>query len=182
MSMECFSLSESREFLKLATASLNHKEFEMGGAADMLALDLGNLPLAVALAASKMRKCDIGCAEYLAAYRMQRLAFFEHGASLQNYAPRGIAGTFAISLQWIENESETCRLLLNSLCFLSPDSITRCLVRELLKVLQKSHHRKKNNIEIETETSFTSSSSSSSGNFFTQMLSFLFVPLCDHTT
>ena len=47
----------------------------MGGAADMLALDLGNLPLAVALAASKMRKCDIGCAEYLAAYRMQRLAF-----------------------------------------------------------------------------------------------------------
>jgi len=180
MAMECFSLSESREFLKLATCpSRNEKEFEMGGAADMLALELGNLPLAVALAACKMRKCDIGCEEYLAAYRTQRLAFFEYGgATLQNYAPRGIAGTLAMSLQWIQNESKTCRLILNSMCFLSPDNITRCMIRELLKILQ-SEKLKISNKQKSSSVAVLSESSSSSSNFFSKLFSFLFIPLCD---
>mmetsp|Transcript_9789 Transcript_9789/g.19862 ORF Transcript_9789/g.19862 Transcript_9789/m.19862 type:complete len:1268 (+) Transcript_9789:132-3935(+) len=132
----CFDISESLELLR-RSAGLHNVDGEKNTlAATELCKMMGNLPLALGMAAAYMRRCDVQCVEYLDRY----IASEKTGQSLygkvENYS-LSVASSMSLSLGEIEKESPTTCQVLRLLSFLGPDQITKWLLRNLLSSKKK---------------------------------------------
>ncbi len=136
--LQCFGVQDSVKFLN---AACNGNDDEVGEgsfstqAATELAEKLGHLPLALAIAGSYMRRCDISCDEYAAKLEQsnQQQVLFSERPSLMDYS-LGLGASLALSLEQI---GDGVAEVLNALAFLGPEEITK----ELLKALARSVSR-----------------------------------------
>ena len=137
----CFSRKESLELLRRSVGPHNLKSQEDEDAARNLSDKLGNLPLALGMAAAYMRKCDVKVSEYLERYSDQSLY---HG-KLNDYT-LSVASSLSLSLEEVEKISPDACEVLKLLAFLGPDQITKSLIRHLLrakKVVSHEDHLRK---------------------------------------
>lgn len=132
----CFDISESLELLRRSAGSHNIEGEKNTLAATELCKMMGNLPLALGMAAAYMRRCDVQCVEYLDRY----IASEKTGQSLygrvENYS-LSVTSSVSLSLGEIEKESPTTCQVLRLLSFLGPDQITKWLLRNLLSSKKK---------------------------------------------
>ena len=98
----------------------------------MLAEQLGDFPLALAVAVAYMRRCDLSCAEYSLSFSRQNARLLERAQGSVAEHPQSIASSLSLSLENIDRESPCARAVLSALCFLAPDQITKQLLRLLL--------------------------------------------------
>lgn len=128
----CFDTSESLELLRRSAGDHNMEGEQNKAAATELCERLGNLPLALGMAAAYTRRCDVQISEYLDRYIMSEKSgqSMMHG-KLNDYALT-VASSLSLSLGEIEKESETSREVLQLLSFLAPDQHTKSLIRHLL--------------------------------------------------
>lgn len=92
-----------------------------------LAERLGHLPLALAVAASYMQRCDLDAAEYLE--KLERTTHSAvHAAETTADYTLSFYDSIALSLTQIDRESALARQTLNALSFVAPDAISRSLV------------------------------------------------------
>eukprot|EP00729_Bicosta_minor_P018260 gene18260-27793_t len=165
INLECFDVDESIMYLEQAAGeSAGIKapcHLSLGGgvsprkgggggvgggtpsAGDVLAQHLGHLPLALAMASSYMRRCDVDCLEYLeklnrkakktgtglGSGRSSQLA----GASgrVASYS-HSLADSLSLSLGRIERENPLARRVLDTLCYLASDGHSKTLVKLIL--------------------------------------------------
>jgi hypothetical protein len=97
-------------------------------AAKELSARLGNLPLALGMAAAYMRRCDVGVAEYLERFSDQTLLHDK----VSDYA-LSVASSLSLSLEEVKKRSPVACEVLTLLSFLGPDHITKALIRQLLR-------------------------------------------------
>lgn len=129
----CFSPDESLELLRRAAGSRNMEGEANVAAAKQVCERLGNLPLALGMAAAYMHRCDVDCVEYLGRYTLSEntgQSLLRHGRLL-DYS-LSVASSLSLSLVAIEKESREAHGMLRVLCFLGPDQITKPLLRHLL--------------------------------------------------
>ena len=91
-------------------------------AADELAEELGDLPLALEQAGAYIEQRQKTLAEYLALYRQHHQAVLEKAKPSTDY-PDTVATTWLISFQQIEQDAPQAANLLNLLAFFAPDDI-----------------------------------------------------------
>ena len=128
----CFNISESLELLRRVSPH-NMEGHHNADAAEALCERLGNLPLALGMAAAYMQRCDVQCVEYLDRFITSEKtgqSLLRHG-KLQDYSLT-VASSLSLSLGEIEKENPTACEVLRLLCFLGPDQITKPLLRQLL--------------------------------------------------
>ena len=124
----CFSRNESLDLLRRSVGPHNLKSLEDEDAAVKLSDRLGNLPLALGMAAAYMQKCDVKVSEYLERYSDQSL----YHSKLNDYA-LSVASSLSLSLKEVEKISPGACEVLKLLAFLGPDQITKSLIRHLLR-------------------------------------------------
>ncbi len=112
---------ESVEFLRARTG-------DEGDAADTLADELGDLPLALEQAAAYMDAAGISYDEYLAGYREDPADAMETAAPLAH--PDPVARTWEVSMERVREESPEAADLLNLCAFFAPDDIPRGIITE----------------------------------------------------
>ena len=127
----CFDISESLELLRRSAGSHNVDGEKNTHAATELCKMMGNLPLALGMAAAYMRRCDVQCVEYLARYIASETTGQSLYGKVENYS-LSVASSVSLSLGEIEKESPTTCQVLRLLSFLGPDQITKWLLRNLL--------------------------------------------------
>ena len=103
--LDCFSPEESASFLRKAvmTGDSPRAAAKAEGEVEVLAERLGYLPLALAVAAAYMQRCDVSPAEYIRRYD-ERQQLLDTAGGLGDEYPRTVAGSLALSLERIENE------------------------------------------------------------------------------
>ena len=136
--LSCFSPTESLELVYRVAGSQNMLGTQNKQAAQKLCRLLGFLPLAVAMAATYMRRCDVSCCEYLERYTTSQNSNNDHHRhppqhTTQNSVSLAVASSLSISLHAIENENPIAARVLKWLSLLGPDQITKQLLRQLLK-------------------------------------------------
>eukprot|EP00039_Didymoeca_costata_P010697 m.144730 g.144730 ORF g.144730 m.144730 type:complete len:1627 (-) comp14930_c0_seq1:2155-7035(-) len=89
----------------------------------VLANHLGHHPLALAMAAGYMQRCDVDCVEYL-----QRLGLTGAGDS----QGLGYTKSLGLSLERITKENPAARALLDSMCYLASDGLTKVIFQTML--------------------------------------------------
>lgn len=127
----CFNISESLELLRRSAGSHNIDGDTNIHAATELCKMMGNLPLALGMAAAYMRRCDVQCVEYLDRYIASEKTGHSLYGKVENYS-LSVASSVTLSLGEIEKESPTTCQVLRLLSFLGPDQITKWLLRNLL--------------------------------------------------
>eukprot|EP00986_Skeletonema_menzelii_P016585 scaffold15100_cov130-Skeletonema_menzelii.AAC.2 len=137
----CFDISESLELLRRSAGSHNVDGEKNTLAATELCKMMGNLPLALGMAAAYMRRCDVQCVEYLDRYITSEKTGQTLYGKVENYS-LSVASSVSLSLGEIEKESPTTCQVLRLLSFLGPDQITKWLLRNLLS------SKKKMNIQL----------------------------------
>ena len=101
--LQCFGVQDSVKFLNAACKGHDDDETTFSDrAAEELAEKLGHLPLALAIAGSYMRRCDISCDDYIAKLekRSQQQVLFSQRPSLMDYS-LGLGASLALSLEQI---------------------------------------------------------------------------------
>ena len=132
MDLGCFSTSESLELLRTSAGSHNISNQDDESAARELADRLGNLPLALGMAAAYMRRCDVGVSEYLdRSISLVQGQSFIHD-KLNDYA-LSVASSLTLSLEEVKKISPVACESLELLSFLGPEHITKALIRQLLR-------------------------------------------------
>mmetsp|Transcript_10113 Transcript_10113/g.24541 ORF Transcript_10113/g.24541 Transcript_10113/m.24541 type:complete len:1333 (+) Transcript_10113:157-4155(+) len=129
----CFNPDESVELLQRAAGANNTRGEANKDAAKKIAKKLGHLPLALGMAAAYMLRCDVECTDYLQRYQSSEnsgQSLLRHG-KLQDYS-LSVASSLSLSLVAIEKESRVARNMLQLLCFLGPEQITKPLIRHLM--------------------------------------------------
>lgn len=91
-------------------------------AADRLATELGNLPLALAQAAAYIEQTGIAITDYLALLLERRRELWSQQQPPVGY-DRTVAETFNVSLDQVRKQSEAAHDLVNICAFLGPDDI-----------------------------------------------------------
>lgn len=134
--LDCFNADESAAFLKRAVIPADSDaDASVNGVDDAdvheLAERLGYLPLALAMAAAYMQRCDVTFKEYIARYDNRRQMLGKD--SLGGEYPLTVAGSLSLSLERMEKESAAARHVLDSLCFMAPDGISKALMQLLLQ-------------------------------------------------
>jgi len=128
LSLGCFSIQEAIELLRRSAGSNNMEGLSNSNAAEVLCEKLGNLPLALSMAAAYMRQCDVECSEYLYQYTTSQ----KYGqGKLKDYSLT-VAASLALILPKIEEQNQATSEVLHLLSFLGPDGITKLLLRTLL--------------------------------------------------
>eukprot|EP00978_Attheya_sp_CCMP212_P029809 scaffold107192_cov61-Attheya_sp.AAC.1 len=142
--LDCFTVSESVELLRRSAGSHNMQGPENEAASHELANHLGQLPLALGMAATYMQRCDVMCHEYLTRYKASKSAtrLLEAAGNLVDY-PLGVAASLQVSLSAIRAENPVAWEVLRLLCWLGPDLITKALLRSLLNAKNESDSRAK---------------------------------------
>lgn len=144
--LDCFARSESLRFLRAAatverdaavkegggTATTEEDGEEDESVANVLATQLGDFPLALAVAVAYMRRCDLSCAAYSRSFSRQNERLLEREQGRVAEHPQSIRSSLSLSLENIQRESPAARAVLSALCFLAPDQITKRLLRLLL--------------------------------------------------
>ncbi len=126
LSVETWTRPESVEFLATATGR------DEPDAADALAAELGDLPLALAQAAGYVEATGFTLAEYLEEYLDRREALWAQEAAPEDYA-KTVATTWELSRQEIGDGVDVLRLC----AFLAPEGITRELLAARPEALPK---------------------------------------------
>ena len=129
----CFNPDESVELLQRAAGANNTRGEANKDAAKDIARKLGHLPLALGMAAAYMLRCDVTCIDYLERYQASERSgqsLLRHG-KLQDYS-LSVASSLSLSLVAIEKESKVAHNMLQLLCFLGPEQITKPLLRHLM--------------------------------------------------
>eukprot|EP00529_Nitzschia_sp_RCC80_P007269 CAMPEP_0113493324 /NCGR_PEP_ID=MMETSP0014_2-20120614/28534_1 /TAXON_ID=2857 /ORGANISM="Nitzschia sp." /LENGTH=1368 /DNA_ID=CAMNT_0000387185 /DNA_START=104 /DNA_END=4210 /DNA_ORIENTATION=- /assembly_acc=CAM_ASM_000159 len=129
----CFNPTESLELLKRSAGNENTAGETNLIAAKQICDRLGQLPLALGMAAAYMKRCDVQCKEYLDRYSASEQtgqALLRHG-KLQDYS-LSVSSSLSLSLEAIEKESKVAYGVLRLLSFVGPDQITKSLLRHLL--------------------------------------------------
>eukprot|EP00581_Thalassiosira_minuscula_P002637 CAMPEP_0183743682 /NCGR_PEP_ID=MMETSP0737-20130205/65340_1 /TAXON_ID=385413 /ORGANISM="Thalassiosira miniscula, Strain CCMP1093" /LENGTH=1249 /DNA_ID=CAMNT_0025979307 /DNA_START=695 /DNA_END=4444 /DNA_ORIENTATION=- len=131
----CLDTMEAVELLRRSAGEHNVEGPSNARAAEELCEKLGNLPLALSMAAGYMRQCDVECAEYLGRYNASekngQSLLMRRGKLLPDYSLT-VASSLSLILPKIEEENETTAMVLHLLSFLGPDGITKHLLRNLL--------------------------------------------------
>ena len=134
----CLSPLESVEMLRRALGrnsnSPGNSPKELS-AASKIAERLGHLPLALGMAAAYMQRCDVSCVEYVERYdksEQSGRSLLKHKAGRVLDYSLTVSASLSLSLNAIAKENETASALLNLLCWLGPDQITKALIRGLL--------------------------------------------------
>ena len=127
----CFNITESLELLRRSAGLQNIDGVKNTHAATELCKMMGNLPLALGMAAAYMRRCDVQCVEYLERYIASETTGQSLYGKVENYS-LSVASSVSLSLGEIEKESPTTCQVLRLLSFLGPDQITKWLLRNLL--------------------------------------------------
>ncbi|KAL7542431.1 hypothetical protein ACHAXR_011824 [Thalassiosira sp. AJA248-18] len=133
LSLGCFHTSEAIELLRRSAGSHNMEGLSNAAAAEELCEKLGNLPLALSMAASYMRQCDVQCEEYLHRYNASEKngqTLLRQG-KLLDYSLT-VASSLSLILPKIAEENQTASEVLHLLSFLGPDQITKPILRHLL--------------------------------------------------
>ncbi|CAB9501885.1 NB-ARC domain [Seminavis robusta] len=139
----CLSPTESVQLLgrsiggSSCTTGSNKKE---RAATTEICERLGHLPLALGMAAAYMQRCDVTCSEYLERYvRSEQTgkSLLLRNQRLQDYSLT-VSASLALSLNAIQQESQTAFSLLRLLGWLGPDHITKALLRALLATKNKA--------------------------------------------
>lgn len=130
VTLGCFDTKETLEYLQIAGGE------SMGSsdrrAAEVLGERLGHLPLALAMAAAYMQRCDVSCTAYLEAYDQYQQQLMESEAGALPDYRFGVAGSLSLSLGKIANQNPKARLVLVGLAWLAPDGITKPLLEKLI--------------------------------------------------
>ena len=140
--LKCFNPTESLDLLCRSAGSHNIEGKSDMEAAQKLAEHLGHLPLALAMAAAYMHRCDVTCKEYIFRYTndtgsktVQKCYLLGDGGSV-------VASSLSLSLEAIQKENPLARETLHLLSWLGPDKITKALIRSLLGAKQKDECQK----------------------------------------
>jgi tetratricopeptide (TPR) repeat protein len=138
--LECFCVEDSVKLLQniqhldtedtMCLSLVADCSHEIQAAAD-LATALGHLPLALAIAGSYMRRCDLSCAEYVARLEESNQALFSEQPHLMDYS-MGLGSSLALSLEQVGDDIVD---VLNALAFLGPEGITKELLQHLIIAL-----------------------------------------------
>lgn len=120
--VETWPRPESVKFL------LARAQKEGDAAADELADELGDLPLALEQAAAYMDAVAISCGAYLERYREHRLAILARSAPLEH--PDPVATTWHVSMERLREECPAAADLLNLCAFLAPEDIPRDMIAD----------------------------------------------------
>ena len=133
--LDCFNAEESAAFLSRAVTPAKSPRSAAGAAnhkiATELAERLGYLPLALAMAAAYMQRCDVSFESYIKRYDQRRQILGK--VTLDEEYPLTVAGSLSLSLDRMEKESLSARCVLDSLCFMAPDGVTKALLQLLLQ-------------------------------------------------
>ena len=145
----CLSPTESVEMLRRALGSsgnaLGNDPKELSAASE-IAERLGNLPLALGMAAAYMQRCDVSCVEYVERYdrsEQSGRSLLKHKAGRVLDYSLTVSASLSLSLKAIAKENETASALLNLLCWLGPDQITKALLRGLLSAKRRADDEEK---------------------------------------
>jgi hypothetical protein len=143
----CFSLAESLSLLRRPHSASHETPTKVADAlsaragpedeaARQLAEAMGHLPLALAMCATYMRRCDVGCAEYLTRFSQFRLHLVSDSpdSRLQDYA-LGVAGSLSMSLSMSARESPLAQPVLECFAFLAPSDISQAFVPLVLRAI-----------------------------------------------
>lgn len=142
LELSCFNTDESVEFLRRSVGAHNIEGPENDGAAKELSDRLGNLPLALGMAAAYMRRCDVQVFEYLERFLISEKSghLILHG-KLNDYA-LSVASSLCLSLEEVEKLSPVACEVLKLLSFLGPDQISKSLIRHLLNAKKNLDHER----------------------------------------
>ena len=100
---------------------------EEANAADKLAHELGDLPLALEQAGAYIAASGITLKEYLELFQTRRRELWGVEANPENYE-HTVAATWSLNLEQAEQEAPGAAALLNLCAFLAPDAIPRSLL------------------------------------------------------
>lgn len=112
-----FERAESIEFLCKRTGQEDNK------AADALADELGDLPLALEQAGAYIETTGISLTEYQELYQSRRKELWVDEFHPQDY-PDSVATTWSLAMEQVSQESQAAADLLNMCAFLAPDDIS----------------------------------------------------------
>jgi tetratricopeptide (TPR) repeat protein len=122
----CFHAEESMTFLKLTCGVeevVNNVE-----SSKELANILGHLPLALAIAAAYMKRCDLSCYEYLKVLQKSHRIVFTEKAYLRNYSI-GLGASLSLSIAKV---GELSKRVLYNISYLAPDDITKDVLQKII--------------------------------------------------
>jgi len=111
-----FDRADSTEFLCKRTGRDDRD------AADALAVELGDLPLALEQAGAYIKATGIGLADYQELFRSRRKELWGDESPPPDY-PDSVATTWSLAMDDVRKESEEAADLLNLCAFLAPDEI-----------------------------------------------------------
>ena len=137
LELGCLHTIEAIELLRRSAGSHNVEGPNLA-AARVLCEKLGNLPLALSMAATYMRQCEVECCEYLHRYTASETnaeSLLCRG-KLPDYS-LSVASSLSLILPKIKEENETTLEVLHLLSYLGPDAITKLLLRKLLCAKKK---------------------------------------------
>ncbi|MGB3458436.1 MAG: FxSxx-COOH system tetratricopeptide repeat protein [Halobacteriota archaeon] len=117
MPARVFDRAESIEFLCKRTGQEDKK------AADALADELGDLPLALEQAGAYIETTGISLSEYQELFQSRRKELWEDESHPPDY-PDSVATTWSLAMEQVSQESQAAADLLNLCAFLAPDDIS----------------------------------------------------------
>ena len=125
--VSAFSRNEAIEFLgrRLGPSLCNEADHE---AAEQLAAELGDLPLALEQAGAYITAKQARLRDYLASFRRRRLELLGRSQPVAGNYPAGIATAWSLNFQQVEEVSAASADLLRLSAFLHPDEIPVYLV------------------------------------------------------
>lgn len=127
ITLQGFSRKESLELMK------NITRLKVNKAAETLAEEIGDLPLAVCQAACYMKQTKSDFDEYLAMYKNRVSGVFEPTVITSG---QSLISSWKLSLEQISEESETCRLWIECLSYLSPSRIPDSLSKSIFEKIE----------------------------------------------
>lgn len=136
----CLRTSEAIELLRRSAGSTNMAGPSNAAAAKDLCEKLGNLPLALSMAAAYMRQCEVECSEYLYRYTASE----NNGQSLLRQGPgeTTVESSLSLILPKIKEENQITSEVLHLLSFVGPDVITKSLLRNLVSAKKNFDEKK----------------------------------------
>ena len=125
VALASFEMEEAVRFLyqRLGKGELVQGEEEDIKAAEVLAEELGNLPLALEQAAAFILRRKVSFEVYLKQYRKQKLPLLEKVKTQQKNYPKSVLTTWSINFEQVQESSQAAAELLKFSAFLAPDII-----------------------------------------------------------
>lgn len=129
--VDVFTPSESVEYISQSINKINDQIVdEPTVEANKLAVELGNLPLALSQACAFIREKEIKISTYLKLFeQFQKDIFMQKESLLKDY-PNTVATTWSISIKELEESCPDCIYLLNLCSFMAPEDIPIELIKK----------------------------------------------------